>query len=317
MSKNKSVYNMGSLFLLGKGNTYENQIYNENRLFNHYSNLALNRFRWENLPNGLESRHIESALFMNGQAYFYRDDVRGLTCLPCTPIGLNYLGDPTSVNVTAVDFTKTIFLDPSSNNEEEKGIRILENDMQVAPVFHLMHYVDLMNETEQTIFMNLGQQRFPFIVPTSVENEISVKNLFGKIDNFVKTIFADKNMTDNINGKEGIKVLQTGVPYLLDKLQDFKHDYEAELFTYLGLNNANTDKKERMVVDEVNVNNGQILMSLDIGYKNRLKACELINERYGLNVKVIKVIDEIENNLIGGDKDVSDFDTRGERDNNN
>lgn len=308
MSKNKSLYNQGSLFLLNNNKVHENQIYNENRLFNHYSNLALNRFRWENLPNGLESRHIESALFMQGQAFFYKDKVKGLTCLPCSPLGLNFLGDPTHVNVTGVDFTE--------NLPVEEGIRILENDMQVAPVFHLMHYVDLMNETEQTIFMNLGQQRFPFIVPTSVENELTVKNLFGKIGNFVKTIFTDKNMSDNINGKEGIRVLQTGVPYLLDKLQDFKHDYEAELFTYLGLNNANTDKKERMVVDEVNVNNGQILMSLDIGYKNRLKACELINKKFGLNVKVIKVIDEIENNLFGGEEDVSELDTRGERNNN-
>ena len=62
--------------------------------------------------------------------------------------------------------------------------------------------------------------------------------------------------------------------------------------TWLGLNNANTEKKERLIVDEVNSNNMHILMNLDLEFKNREKACEEINKRYGLNIKVVKAIDE-------------------------
>ena len=65
-----------------------------------------------------------------------------------------------------------------------------------------------------------------------------------------------------------------------------------ELMTWLGLNNANTEKKERLIVDEVNSNNMHILMNLDLEYKNREKACKEINERFGLNIKVTKAIDE-------------------------
>ena len=67
----------------------------------------------------------------------------------------------------------------------------------------------------------------------------------------------------------------------------------------MGLNNsnANNGKKERLLVDEVNVNNGEILMYLDVDYKNRVKACEEINKRFGLNVKVSKNIENSKKNI--------------------
>ena len=35
------------------------------RLTKHYQMLALNRYKWENLPNGIESRYIEEMLYDN------------------------------------------------------------------------------------------------------------------------------------------------------------------------------------------------------------------------------------------------------------
>ena len=37
------------------------------RLSKHYQMLALNRYKWENLPNGIESRYIEQMLYENGE----------------------------------------------------------------------------------------------------------------------------------------------------------------------------------------------------------------------------------------------------------
>ena len=43
---------------------------------------------------------------------------------------------------------------------------------------------------------------------------------------------------------------------------------------------------------------------LDIEYKNRLKACKEINKKFGLNVTVKKVIDELSCDFIGQNKGV-------------
>ena len=55
-------------------------------------------------------------------------------------------------------------------------------------------------------------------------------------------------------------------------------------------------------MDETNANNQFIKMSSDIGYKTRLLACEKINEKFGLNVRVVEVQDELESEVLSGGK---------------
>ena len=61
-----------------------------------------------------------------------------------------------------------------------------------------------------------------------------------------------------------------------------------ELLTFLGINNHNVQKAERLLVDEVNANNDFILVNLDHMYDEREKAVKEINEKFGLNIKVEK-----------------------------
>jgi hypothetical protein len=56
--------------------------------------------------------------------------------------------------------------------------------------------------------------------------------------------------------------------------------------TFLGINNANMNKRERLVDDEVQANNEQIMYSADVMLKARERACKRINEIFGLNISV-------------------------------
>ena len=59
-----------------------------------------------------------------------------------------------------------------------------------------------------------------------------------------------------------------------------------ECMSFLGLNNANTDKKERMITDEVNANNELIEMFLWVMLNTRQEACREIKEKFGIDVQV-------------------------------
>ena len=48
----------------------------------------------------------------------------------------------------------------------------------------------------------------------------------------------------------------------------------------------NTDKKERLIVSEAESNDDLINYYLNCFYKTRKQACDLINERYGLNIEI-------------------------------
>ena len=288
MSKNKSIWNRGDALLLS--DTLQER--NFGRIFYEFSNLALNRFKWENLPKGLESRHIEKALFEYGQCAFVDDPELGILCLGCSNTnGYNPYGDPTHVVLHGVGYSKNFAL-----SEVE---RILNNDTLLPTKFHVEYYTNKIYEIDKAIYKNLKQQKRPFIVATTKDNQLSMKNIMKQIKEDEEEIYVDDRLANG--GKVGVEVLNTNAPYLIDKYQQHKNDLMCEFLTLMGLNNsnANNNKKERLLVDEVNVNNGEILMNLDVDFKNRQEACKRINERFGLNISVKKNIFDISNEFLG------------------
>lgn len=85
-----------------------------------------------------------------------------------------------------------------------------------------------------------------------------------------------------------------------------------ECMTLLGIENANMDKKERLVSDEVNANNQQVIASRNIWFSERKKAIEELNKKFNLNASVeFAVYEDFEDILklieLDGDTSISDF----------
>ena len=128
---------------------------NFNRLFNLFTTLALNRFKWDNLPKGLESRHIENALFRFGQAGFVDDKDLGLICLPSSPRGLNVYGDPTEILLTGNGYSKEY--------KVKDVVRIMNNDLCYPTIVHINYYADKISRCDKAIDMNVRHQKTPYI----------------------------------------------------------------------------------------------------------------------------------------------------------
>ena len=74
-----------------------------------------------------------------------------------------------------------------------------------------------------------------------------------------------------------------------------KKELEREVLSFHGLNN-NFEKKERLLVDEVNSNNDFIDRNVELMYRQRQLACEEMNKKFGWNVKVINLNEEAKEN---------------------
>lgn len=286
MAKRKNKQNLFSGFT--GGDAYDE--YTRNYLY--YKNIALNVYKWEGLPAGVESRYIEQALYQNGQAFFFDDPKLGLLCLPCHQLGVNVYGDATHVQVTGHGYSKQLHV--------KEGVRILNNDTAIPTHAHVSHYSDKLAEIENIMNQNLRQQRFPYIILGNKRTEFSIKAMLRSVFQGEEAVMVDKEMFTD--AKPSLQVINTDTPYLLDKLQTQKECYEKELLTFLGINST-VEKRERLLVDEANANNAYIEMSLDLGLKQRQLAAERINEMYGTNITVTATIHETKSLWEKNDKD--------------
>lgn len=249
-------------------------------LLNEFTNLAINRFSWENLPVGLTSEHLEYLLISHGQLMCFNDDMNGTLILPCFgTTDINVYGLPTEYNVYAENgkYDKKISIDD--------GVIIRNNPLGTSDFPTLEVFAKRIDDVEMTQDVNLFQQCIPKLVLGDEDSKLTMKNLIEQIKNYKFAIFGKKSLVNNISTSD---VLDTSSPYILDKLQQQKTDLKNELLTYLGINNNNNVKKERMIVDEVNANNEYTSINLDLMYDLRKKACKEINEKFGLNISVKK-----------------------------
>ena len=58
------------------------------------------------------------------------------------------------------------------------------------------------------------------------------------------------------------------------------------MLTYFGIENANTEKRERLVTDEITSNMGGVAISRNSRMNAREQACKEINRLFGLEVSV-------------------------------
>ena len=244
-------------------------------LYKRFEMLALNTFKWNNLPEGIEERHIERVLFGEGKVLFFEDKLNGLLVLPCCEAGTpNVYGDYQRWRVNGFNYYKEVSMDDA--------VLIENNKLRMPTVDAVMYFVDQLYEIKRARDTNIKTLKIPFMFKTDDKRLLSLKKVFEKVDENEYAIFTDKNL----GVENAIEVLETGAkPYTME-LTDVYHDVMNEALTYLGINNSNTDKRERLITDEANANNQFIESCSEMFLEARKRACELINEKFGTNISV-------------------------------
>ena len=256
-------------------------------IYNKYKMLSLNMFRWEGLPQTLESRHIENSLFSYGLCLIVNDDDLGFISVPCNyGAYMNVNNVPTEVITCGFNYIKTF---DYIHKDKNKCQLILNNDLAIGNEQYIFDYAQRMFEVENCIRVNINQQKFPWFVNTTPNNKKTMEVMFEKVLNGEPYILGSKDQIGNV------EVLTLNTPYIADKLNEYKYELEREVLSFHGLNN-NFEKKERLLVDEVNSNNDFIDRNVELMYRQRQLACESLNKKFGWNVRVINLNEETKEN---------------------
>lgn len=241
--------------------------------------IARALFEWENLPNNMDERWIEKYLFTSGKCIFFKDPTMGFMVAGLAQQGsINCYGDPTDVYPVAENF---VYSGPKLINGENCYV-IRNNDLMLPNFPIVRHYAFKLTNIDRAIDTNIEAQKTPIIVRCSDKQRLSLKNAINQRRDNEPVIWA----TDQANISDMVSTLDLNAPAVFKDLQTQKHMILNEVFTDFGINNANMDKRERMVANEVEANNEQVKASEDVLLKVREEACKNINRIFNLDISV-------------------------------
>ena len=242
---------------------------------NRLTELSISMYDWKNLPDTIDARFLELALFNDGMAVFFKDEVMGYLGLQVMIGG--------ALDIYRIPITRTAFAQNGYQMklDQSNSVIIFNNMLHTNSILDVQEMSKRLYEIQRTIDVNVIQQKTPKIVTCTENQRLVMKNLYAQYMGNEPFIFGDKNLD-----LSGIKTLDTTSPYVADKLYELKTQYWNEALTYLGISNVNTVKKERMITDEVQRNLGGTIASRYSRLFMRQQACEQINKMFGLNISV-------------------------------
>ena len=244
---------------------------------------ALNTFKWVNLPKSVDARFIEEQLFEKGKICFFKDKNLGFLCLPVNEDGI--------LNIYNYFNIRRIYASNGFRRTRKiSNSVIIYNNYLKTPTFITANlYAIRLSQVQRTIDINLNAQRTPILISCTPQQRLTLKNIYKQYEGNEPVIFADSEF--NV---DSVRVLNTKAPYLVNDLALYKHDLWNEVFTFLGINNANQDKRERLVASEVDANDEQVEQARFNMLDARLDACKLINDMFGLDISVKFRNDEVQ-----------------------
>lgn len=230
-------------------------------------------FEWTGLPDSVDPRFLELALFTDGKAVFFRDEVLGELALRCA---MNGPFDVYNVPINRRAYASNGYQKVLTKND---SVVIYNNLLRRNSMLDVEMFAERLYNLDRIIDVNANAQKTPVLISCDETQRLTLENLYMKFDGNEPVIFGDKQLNPN-----ALKVLSTEAPYIADKIYQLKVQYWNEALTYLGISNINTQKKERLITDEVTRNQGGVVASRYSRLEARRQACEKINEMFGLDI---------------------------------
>ena len=274
---------------------HANRVYSR---FEEYFNLLMNAVKvvsaqGEASINYEEETFLKRGLFENGSMGYDKITKKWYYVYG---LGLNDDGDPTElcfVTANGKTFTRPAYYD----NKDDGAYKVDALPINMSMAQLIKATTDFMINCEMAMKQNLEACKTPYIVVCKNENlRLSFETAIQQKQTGQAVIVVNEDLGD------GLKAIDIGVTYLVDRFAEARDTERDTLLTKLGILTANIDKKERVQSAEVNATLGQASDYIYMLIDNFNKQCD----SYGLPYKMIfnGSMEEIYLNDNDGDGDI-------------
>lgn len=267
---NKAKYDM----MEDTTDVFKGYIYYKNFLFEKLIKI----FKYENLPPTIPQEALEDYILHFGYAGITNNKKFGMVAVPATKygVGLYPRYEPLAQYCTPLMQDKNLVIG--------KDIVIVKNNTyQLSCIPLVERYARQLADADSSITIALENARLN-IIPNFDDEESAesykafmIANRLGQVDTVMDSSFMQKgNFVDfqkNNQSTLGLSLVET------------RNEILRSFLLEIGITVA-SDKKERMVVDEVNVNSQLLMFNLHDMLDARKEAMDMVNQIYGTNITV-------------------------------
>lgn len=242
--------------------------------------ICLSMFEWINLPTSMNSRFLEMCLFYNGQAaMLYDDDFGYMNTMAADGGYINLYGLPTEIQCYSYRFNqrRSLYMTDTGEEKGKECILVMNNYERIPTTASVSLFAYRLAEAQRTADINIKAQRTPILITTDQKQYFTLKKMYEEFDGNTPAIFADKNLIT----PDALKAMKTDAPLIVQDIMDYKREIWNEFLTFMGISNL-SEKRERMISNEVDSNNELINLNLQALLIPRKEACKQFNEKYGL-----------------------------------
>lgn len=265
------------------------QIHTKNtNLFAYYGNYLLKKvisvFDFEGIPRTWAENYFKYTLFGRGFLAVFKHSKYGVIPQQCS------LADNMTIFYQP---RKVLIANPVMTEVQELNVGEDCELLKLQPDYHsvldiVSLYADLMAIAYETASVNLinSKASFVFFAENKAQAE-TYKKMYDKLSAGEPMAIVDKTLK-NEDGTSNYDffIQNVGQNYIVDNILDNMKTIEDQFNTKIGIPNANTQKKERLISSEVEANDIDTLTLVNLWLSTMQNDLKTINERYGLNISV-------------------------------
>lgn len=267
----------------------------------HGSDNALTRYNFKylfqralsvfdfNIPKEWEKNFFLNTLYGIGYLIVLDTDEFGKICQFGNIYGYDLYYQPAYATVVNPLFTERGIANKYSDMRVWKDCALLRLSPNYRGIYDICrYYAEMLATAQSSLHVNLLNTKFSYIFGAKNKQQAeTLKKLYDNIASGESAVFIDKSLYDE-NGNLTVATLTQDVASvyiggnLLNDIRNILNDFDS----MVGIPNSNTQKKERLIVDEANMNNFET-KALCYVWKEMLdKDIERINKMYNIKLSV-------------------------------
>lgn len=243
---------------------------------------VLSVYQWE-VPEHWSKDYFLYTLFGYGYVAIIKTDKFGVIPQHCSLMGQDVFYRPT--NAVISNHLLTGILQPKIN----KQCTLIKLQPDYGSVMDLIwYYAGMMALSSESAVSNLINSKLSYIgiAGTKTKGE-SLKKLYDQVASGNPAVFMDEKLLDK-NGKIPFEMFNqnVGQNYIVDRILGDLRKWENMFNTEVGISNANTDKKERLITAEVEANEQETTSKASLWLEEMQEAVRKTNVLFGTDIKV-------------------------------